>query len=148
MQSLVPLARQSPSALAFTPTLVGPSLAVSLPICGQATVSRVTPPARGGETPGRQVVVLTLQLPAQHCLCCHRTAETAAQRVPAGMPTPKLDASDEVAKVDQEFSAIVKQADELSSHSEKRIKELKAELEAVQAEKVLNTPELARAVPS
>ena len=51
------------------------------------------------------------------------------------MPTPKFDPSDEVAKVDQEFSAIVKQADELSSHSEKRIKELKSELESVQAEK-------------
>jgi hypothetical protein len=52
------------------------------------------------------------------------------------MPTPKFDPSDEVAKVDQEFSAIVKQADELSSHSEKRITELKSELESVQAEKV------------
>ena len=54
----------------------------------------------------------------------------------AGMPTPKFDPSDEVAKVDQEFSAIVKQAEELSSHSEKRIKELKSELAGVQAEKV------------
>ena len=54
----------------------------------------------------------------------------------AGMPTPKLDTSDEVAKVDQEFAGIVKQAEELASHSEKRIKELKAELQSVQAEKV------------
>ncbi len=52
------------------------------------------------------------------------------------MPTPKLDTSDEVAKVDQEFAAIVKQADELASHSEKRIKELKVELQSVQTEKV------------
>jgi len=57
------------------------------------------------------------------------------QKAFVGMPTPKLDTTDEVAKVDQEFAAIVKQADELASHSEKRIKELKAELESVQAEK-------------
>ena len=51
------------------------------------------------------------------------------------MPLPKYE-NTEVAALEEQFAAIVKQAEELSAHSELRLKELEEELKAVQSEKV------------
>ena len=53
----------------------------------------------------------------------------------AAMPLPKYENS-ELGALEEQFRTIVKQAEELSAHSELRLKELEEELKAVQSEKV------------
>ena len=48
------------------------------------------------------------------------------------MPLPKYENS-EVGALEEQFRVIVKQAEELSAHSEQRLKELEEELKAVQS---------------
>ena len=55
------------------------------------------------------------------------------------MPLPKYENS-EVGALEEQFRVIVKQAEELSAHSEQRLKELEEELKAVQSEKVRCAP--------
>lgn len=57
----------------------------------------------------------------------------------AAMPLPKYE-NTELGALEESFRDIVKQAEELSTHSEQRLKELEEELKAVQSEMARCSP--------